>query len=206
MVGSQNSDWAHSVLKITAGKSEFYALDLTGAQFGWKDIFYAWNTYAEHRFESNIQLSTIADLKKREDGLLCWFPPNEVISVQKELRRRVMEQYVSQLRNVLNEHFLSLSPDGDISAIMKLIKMKPEDFVAAKENILRRALEYPQMIVNGLGNVGRMYMSPTFDERVIMTEGEAVRYAKVWFDEGDPRVKNLPKSKLMALWRKRMSR
>lgn len=206
MTGSGNFDWAHSVLKITAGKSEVYALDLAGAQFGWKDIFYAWNTYAEYRFEPTIELSTIADLKKREDYFLRWFPPNDVISVQKELRRRVMEQYISQLRNLLNEHFPSLRPDGDISAITSLVKKKPEDFVLAKETILRQALEYPQEAVDGLGNVGRMYMSTTFMERVIMTEEEAARYAKVWFNEGDPRVKNLPKSKLMALWRKRMSR
>lgn len=46
------TDYSHLVLKITLGNGEQYAVDMTGAQYGWTEAILPWNFYSASRIRS----------------------------------------------------------------------------------------------------------------------------------------------------------
>ena len=46
---------SHSILKVTVQNGEQYALDMTGAQFGWQEAVIPWNIYAHFRIQHIIE-------------------------------------------------------------------------------------------------------------------------------------------------------
>lgn len=46
------TEYKHSVLRITTRTGEKYALDMTGAQFGWKESILPWDLFADTRILS----------------------------------------------------------------------------------------------------------------------------------------------------------
>lgn len=43
------TDYAHTILRITTKNEETYALDMTGAQYGWDGVLIPWKLYANMR-------------------------------------------------------------------------------------------------------------------------------------------------------------
>jgi hypothetical protein len=46
----------HWVIRITTLNGQVYALDLTGAQYGWYDVMMPWHKYTNDRFEKHSEL------------------------------------------------------------------------------------------------------------------------------------------------------
>lgn len=51
-------DWTnykHAILKVTLKNDAQYALDITGAQYGWSEAVLPWNTYANSRIQRIVE-------------------------------------------------------------------------------------------------------------------------------------------------------
>lgn len=46
---TDNTDWAHTVIRITTKSEETYAVDMTGAQYGWRESVIPWQQYNNSR-------------------------------------------------------------------------------------------------------------------------------------------------------------
>jgi hypothetical protein len=180
-------------------------LDLTGAQYGWKDILYKWDTFADCRFEQDIEYNTVIEQVCKGETFANKFPPNSMNGAQHILRHRVMSRTMMWLQVSLDENAEGWDPDGAI-AISSVICARTETaFAARKKELLEQALKIPQACVNELGEIGRMYLSDSMEAQVVLSEDEAAWYSRVWLEGNDPRLVHLSYKDLEALWRQRMS-
>ena len=53
----------HTIIKITTRTGEVYALDMTGAQYGWTECIVPWEVYVESRVEEVIDVFSFGGIK-----------------------------------------------------------------------------------------------------------------------------------------------
>ncbi|KAJ2997856.1 hypothetical protein NUW58_g515 [Xylaria curta] len=85
--------YRHPVLKITLPSDEKYVVDLTGAQFGWKETLAPWATWVKLRTSN-----TAKEPFKPATGNLRSFVDSHVIeSYQQEVRETVVKAIITEL-------------------------------------------------------------------------------------------------------------
>ena len=197
---------AHTVIKLSTPDSQVYALDLTGAQLGWKEILYEWDTYREHRLSEVLsKLSHPVGYPLHDDySLLPLHALKSRDGAQHILRQVVMSRLVAELHIVLSDPVWG-GPfhDGNVTQIMN---RKSPVFASRRQGVISRAQSDVNYFVSKLHSqgIGRMYPGEDMDLRVTLSTEDVLRYKHVWFAEGDERVKKLSKEKLRSLWQLRL--
>lgn len=197
----------HNVLRIHAGRSELYALDLSGAQHGYTEVLSPWSAFTQHRFARDIDLGALEGILVQERMALNMFPPQSLPRVQNTLRCRVMEAFVADCKGLLPDES-GATIRGETPSIHELLAQDKAAFLETRQRFLDCATSYPRELVKALHqqDVGRMYMSRHFVEQVTLTSEEAVRYKKVWLKKDDERVTSKNVKALKTIWKKRLNK
>ena len=65
-VVSNNARVSHMILQVKLQNDELYAIDISGAQYGFREPIYPWHIYEKSRIASMIAMKTLTNLKQRE--------------------------------------------------------------------------------------------------------------------------------------------
>ena len=66
----KNSKYNHAVIKLTLNNGEQYALDISGAQFGYRTPLIPWTQYFDSRVDSVTQTKHLGDHRRRSKFLV----------------------------------------------------------------------------------------------------------------------------------------
>ena len=83
------TDYHHNIIKITMKTGEVYALDMTGAQYGWTECIVPWKTYVESRVREVKKVVPFGETKvssnmdaKKKGGQYQWVHGIKVLFAQ----------------------------------------------------------------------------------------------------------------------------
>ncbi|KAI1310475.1 hypothetical protein F5Y03DRAFT_382704 [Xylaria venustula] len=114
----------HTCLKLTLKSDEQYVIDLTGAQFGWKETLAPWTVWADLRAASTESEAFRSASKRVVETL-----QQGVLEVQQqEIRTMVMKAILKDLDTVLHSH-------SDHRSFDKLLRSSDEDYKRVEDNI-----------------------------------------------------------------------
>ena len=106
------TDYAHSVLRVTLGNGERYALDTTGAQYGWPETVTPWDLYCEVKVQSIKSIHPFGYTKE-----FCKARAEKIGG-----QRLWMEQILALFANSLEQTFALWQRDnGSLSVLINLL-------------------------------------------------------------------------------------
>ena len=123
------TDYRNLVLKITVGNGEQYAIDMTGAQFGWTEAILHWNFYSASRIRPTAEGEKVMSFGQTKTNLreFCLKAGRE--------RERTYKIY-EDFGKVLDGLFAQIEADGILPKISALVRLPEVDFKAQQEELL----------------------------------------------------------------------
>ena len=120
------TDYSHLVIKITLCNGEQYAIDTTGAQYGWTEAILPWYFYSASRIRSAEKVmtfgQTVIDLREK-----C-----VKIGGQYEWIHEIREEFGEALDVLIAQ----IEADGILPKISALVKLPEVEFMAQQKELL----------------------------------------------------------------------
>lgn len=196
--GSNVSHLGHCVLRVTVHTGETFAIDFTGAQYGWRTQLYTWNTYIQHRAKTVNGVTPLGTTSLQESAVYSLFAPNSIAAATRAFRTNVIRDgLVRSLVTYFVQHqtsvmdLFSLPGSPCVRERAQLV-----DFV--KDSIRRRVQELRDQ------GVGRPYFDRHFESHYTTTAEEALKYQGVWLSKEQYNANKGNLNALKRLWNKRL--
>lgn len=144
----KNSEYNHAVIKLTLNNGDQYALDISGAQFGYRTPLVPWNQYFDTRVDSVAQTKYLGDHRRRskflvkpdEDGNGGMKTCNEEVA---EVINAAIEKW--QKKNIKLKDMLRLQDSAFFSKREEFLRSIEESIEAKRdwiEKAAKRQAEY----------------------------------------------------------------
>ncbi|KPM36982.1 hypothetical protein AK830_g9595 [Neonectria ditissima] len=136
----------HSVFEVTLVTGEVYAVDLTGAQYGFQEKLYEWKTYDTHRAEPGSEISTLDDAEESERvvHMLAGLSIHGRAMAVKNLRETVMRD----LRRSIDGYVRSKK-----ATIKDMMLLPDSEFRVARQQLVTHAKTSLQNAVERLAHM-----------------------------------------------------
>ncbi|KAF2968756.1 hypothetical protein GQX73_g4837 [Xylaria multiplex] len=118
--------YRHTVLKVTLKSNEQYVIDLTGAQFGWKETLAPWTTWSDLRSAA----TECQPFKRTSSSLRAAFLNSVMEMQQQEARATLIKSILKDLNTSLQTN-----RDGRPFDLNKLLKSNAMDYQRAESTI-----------------------------------------------------------------------
>ncbi|KAI1356295.1 hypothetical protein F5Y01DRAFT_309708 [Xylaria sp. FL0043] len=129
--------YRHTVLRVTLMSNEQYAIDLTGAQFGWKETLAPWGVWADLRAtRTDYEPFKIANSGALTAGVIQSLLEGE----QHEFRMNLVKAIVKELESAVHAHPVHRSFD-------QLLKSDIQDYKRAENDIIAMVRHKIYMLV-----------------------------------------------------------
>jgi hypothetical protein len=166
----------HTILQITLLGDESFALDITGAQYGWQEKLSPWSTFCTHRtvMETSYGIAQFrGGLEVEDTPYLLLQNATSSASALHAIRR--------DLAKGLQAH-LETNIETNYNHVMNFLFLPPPDFATARQHILQEAQQYLDNAMADMvsRDIGRYYFNQRFQLCVTHTTVEIERLKKVW--------------------------
>ncbi|KAI8944681.1 hypothetical protein F4801DRAFT_599405 [Xylaria longipes] len=172
----------HIALKLTLTSGETYVIDLTAAQFGWKEVLSPWETWKDLR----VDKSRSETFKPATGELKSFVQHNNLESYQQEVRTAI-------LRSVMQELNVALRAAPDRLSFDKVLKAHKEDWKKSEYEILQMVRQRIYLLVTSEYHKGyyRLWLGtgPTFAAQLAKEQASALKEVWIGGKEFD-RLKN----------------
>ncbi|KAI1083051.1 hypothetical protein F5B20DRAFT_596272 [Whalleya microplaca] len=182
----------HSVIRATVTSDEQFAVDLTGAQFGWAETLVPWQVYMQHRQaseETRAEELTHPELEP---------PLSDDQKAQRSLRYLVSDIIAASIKTTLREHGHSM---------IGMFQLEPEKHLEMVSKIVSLAEKNVRVFLAGLsgGKKGRLYYDNNFRLRLTSTINAKI-LERLWLTEEEYESFRGNKESLRREWEARLGR
>lgn len=179
--GNAPSANIHDVIRVKLASGEEFAIDLSGAQYGWQDKIYTWETYLNHRGDMD-EMGDMGTACRVEVQELSSFAQDDFHRAPDELRHEIsrdMSKAIEEFlvaRGTTAKKFMSLASPK--------FQALQTDLIAVAKNKLHDCL-HAFIVQRGIGrlyfhlDVVGEHVQPGF--KVVRTDETADALKKVWF-------------------------
>ncbi|KAH6975015.1 hypothetical protein BKA56DRAFT_733399 [Ilyonectria sp. MPI-CAGE-AT-0026] len=197
--GSNDSHLGHCVLRVTLQTGETFAIDFTGAQYGWRNQLYTWNTYIEHRAKTVNGVTPLGTTSLQESAVYSLFAPNSIAKATRAFRTNIVRDgLVRSLVTYFVQHQSSMK---DLLSLpgSSFVRERAQLVNFVKDSIRRRVQELCDL------GVGRPYFDRNFEPHYTTTAEEGLKYQGVWLSKEQYNANKGKLNALKRIWNKRLS-
>ena len=177
-VETEGGNWLHQVLRVKLACGEVYAVDITGAQYGWKEKLYTWNNYLRYRVDGN-------KIEYKALGASLSYLHATLVPYTKEGTQRGGFEIESEIAATMSQHIVSFFAREKTTA-RAFMSLSTSDFVARRTEFLDKIKAGLHQTINDLTvkrGIGRLYVymgavGPQL--RVVRRDDEAEKLKNVW--------------------------
>ncbi|KAF7555283.1 hypothetical protein G7Z17_g2334 [Cylindrodendrum hubeiense] len=191
--------FGHNLLRVKLTTGEIFAIDFTGAQFGWRDQLYTWDTYVQHRVKEFNSLEPLGGAKQQDSMVYCRISPTSIGGASRAFRTDVVnEGLVKGLVTYFVQHE---------TTVKKLLSLPPSLFVRERAqlvNHLKHSIRTRVQKPCDLG-IGRLYFDDQFESHVVSTSEEALKYQNVWLSKEEYSANKGNLKALRYIWKKKVA-
>lgn len=168
----------HQVLLVSMVTGEDFAVDLTGAQYGWTEHLYTWHTYEWYRAKKVERRARLGNAKQLDDMVTSVFARDRTAEAEARcfIGSAVMEGLCWALATDFAKHGVTFKTF--VSQPRPIFDAERARLVGQLKFSLRRGV---QMIRDQ--SIGRYYIDSQLRLRVTVTAEEGRRYRDVWLSE-----------------------
>lgn len=198
----------HQVIIVEVSGGRVYAVDITGAQFGWHERLCPWDTYQKHRVGGNVEYKPSGDRSTLE--LICggaMDDPHGLNQVWHAIRQRVLKSMIASMQSWKD---VQSPPVKDMATFLA---KNGADFQSARDKLVSEAKaglyqELAAVKAQGIGRFCPALNWPHLSLRgtryeVVATEEEARKLDKVWLTEEEYQTRKGNVAALRLLWNKK---
>jgi hypothetical protein len=166
----------HCLLRVSLHAGEAFAIDLTGAQYGWREQLYTWHTYVQHRAKNVESIGPLGGVKQLETLVLSMDSPTSLGGASHTIRRNIMEGLT---RSMVTD-FVQRK-----TTAKELLSLPQSMFILERARLVSHLKDFIRHEVQNLRNlgVGRLYFDDQFFPHVALTAEEALKYSNVWLSK-----------------------
>ncbi|KAI0512793.1 hypothetical protein F5B22DRAFT_637597 [Xylaria bambusicola] len=169
---------AHTVLRATLKSGEQMAIDVTGAQFGWRETVALWKTWTTHRVTGKACPTPWGHAQQSMQTMYP-FLAAQFVQVSESQRSSLAQIMQTAVENKMKEH---KAPSAN-----RLYKLGDAAFAACKDAMMSSAEE---ALDNGLrdiheSGVGRCYIDARGMWQATTTKQQAQALKDVWLTDED---------------------
>lgn len=188
---------AHGFLRVTLHTGETFAIDFTGAQYGWGSQLYTWNTYIQHRTKT-IDTRTLGATLQQESAVYSLFPQNSIENATRAFRTNVAHDGL--VRGLLTYFF------QHETTVKDLLSLPRSSFVRERAQLVNQVKDSIRRQVQKLRDqgVGRLYFDNHFHSHFTTTANEGLKYQNVWLSEEEYNANKGNLTALKRIWNKRL--
>ncbi|KAI9149985.1 hypothetical protein HJFPF1_09732 [Paramyrothecium foliicola] len=166
------TEWGdHTVVRVTLPSREVFVMDISGAQYGWKERLYTWDTYATHRAEVEEEGGLFGGSRGWENAAYSMENPTGRAWVLRMTRIRLAEGLKANLEANI------AAKSGSVKSFLSLPE---QEFVAARQYLIQQAETHLNGAIADLRSrgIGRYYFDENFTLCVTETEKQAEKLRK----------------------------
>ncbi|CAH0058288.1 unnamed protein product [Clonostachys solani] len=170
-------DVDHAVLYIKLHSNEEFAMDLTGAQYGWKEKLYTWNNFERYRGTVRYVLDLGAS-RQFTSLLMEGHPINSVPRSGCDIRRAISQEVARGIVEFLQHHHITVD---EVMEDPSFSRQYSDLVMRAKETITKSIEDL--VIRSGVGRMCLMFEGGVSKPVVVRSEELARRLVSVWFTQ-----------------------
>ncbi|KAI0147522.1 hypothetical protein GGR57DRAFT_505700 [Xylariaceae sp. FL1272] len=173
-----NAHLQHSVLRARLKTGEHVVIDLTGAQFGWREVVAPWESWKNHRVSSDMDSSSLDEtLQSIREGSDTW--AEEFIKFCDSQKMSLAQKMQTAIQDKMQE--------TNISSIAELLALPDSTFTSHRQEILASA---DKALGDGLFEIrrsktGLLYFDAEGRWQVTTTKEQAKALKRVWLSDDD---------------------
>lgn len=197
--GTDYLDSDHRILRVTLPTGEVFAIDFTGAQYGWKETLYSWDTYVKYRVHNVQSVGQLGWGREALDAMLSTFAPDGPERAILTVRKAAMQGLKTQV-----DALLASQETGG-----RKVRPWPDSaFTTAREKLVTEAKAYLHGILRGLkeNGIGRLYYNRLYLHRVTLSAEVASKYESVWLSDEEKDAEKGNVDALKRIWAERVAR
>ena len=184
---------SHVVLRVTTSSGEIFAVDLAGAQYGWQERFYSWDTYVKHRVESLGDIDPLGTMRTMENALLSMIGADGPARASSAIRKAIVGGVAAHINSFLASQHMS---------VKEFTSLPKAEFSAAREQLVTRAniflhTKLQEFMRQGFG---RVYFDSSFKTCIASTTATVAKYQKVWLSREEFKAAGGNLDKLRRIW------
>lgn len=196
--GPNLSHLGHCVLRVTLHTGETFAIDFTGAQYGWRSQLHTWNTYIEHRAKRINGVTTLGITSLHESAVYSLFAPHSIEKATRAFRTNVAHDgLVRGLVTYFVQHQTSVK---DLLSLpcSSFVRERAQLVNFVKDSIRRQVQELRDL------SVGRLYFDEHFESHYTTTAEEGLKYQSVCLSEEEYSANKGNLNTLKRIWNQRL--
>ncbi|VUC37529.1 unnamed protein product [Clonostachys rosea] len=179
--GFTTVDWDHTVLRARLESGEEFAIDLTGAQFGWQEKIYTWQSYIQHRAECLDGPAMALGHAHMHQALDMTKYPTEIL-------RRAAYEYREEIAQGVGKSITAFFNEKETSA-WKFLSQAESTFPAQSAELVAKATMtihdgiHKLTVERGLGR-WYVHLDPCdYGLKVLRDELLACKMKKIWMSK-----------------------
>ncbi|KAI1497227.1 hypothetical protein F5X99DRAFT_423703 [Biscogniauxia marginata] len=186
----------HKVIRVTLHSDEQFVIDLTGQQFGWREVFAPWQPWASRRIAGNLQRHDYGEIDR---GLAYLIAKDNVISNTQGLRQIAVGGLARRLR-LLNLPLLKVKTMSEALGL-------PEDrFGGAQAAILKLSKGALDLLALEVSQRNSTRLHFDADLAIRAAGGHGDKLKEAWLSKEEYEKHKGDKNRLLAIWRERRAR
>ncbi|TRX91305.1 hypothetical protein FHL15_007727 [Xylaria flabelliformis] len=168
----------HTVLCATLKSGEQIAIDIAGAQFGWRETVAQWEAWTSHRVAGKLRSEPFGYSQNTMQSLYPWIAP-QFVNLSKSQRSSLAEKMQNTVQAAMKEN--------KIPSVTELYKLDAAAFASCKLAMLSSAEEALDKGLRELhdSKVGRCYIDARGQWQATTTKQQAEVLERVWLTDED---------------------
>ncbi|KAI0857176.1 hypothetical protein F4860DRAFT_528284 [Xylaria cubensis] len=168
----------HTVLCATLKSGEQIAIDIAGAQFGWRETVAQWEVWTSHRVAGKLRREPFGYSQNSMLSVYPWIAP-QFVNLSESQRSSLAEKMQITIQIAMKEN--------EVPSVTELYKLDAAAFASCKLAMLSSAEE---ALDNGLrelhdSKVGRCYIDARGQWQATTTKHQAEVLERVWLTDED---------------------
>jgi hypothetical protein len=190
----------HDVMHVELSCGEEYAIDMTGAQFGWQEKVYTWDNYLRYRGKNpeNPMRKALGVEKMMGDEMVGQLPAREPERVSFEIK--------GEISTGMDKLIQAFFTDKKTTA-RAFVSQPAADFATQRVEILDSIKKGLRQIIHDLTvrrGIGRLYVHLQHGVQAVRDEEEARKLSGVWLTKAEYEERKDDQSRLLGEWRRRV--
>lgn len=193
--------WTHNIVRITLPCGLQFALDATGAQYGWREVLSPWPAYKAHRVRvigetHKLELRDEAEFNKYARAFFAQLPRSDHWHSQSPYIRKELINFLTRMLLISSD----ARGDNLETILHKFPDAKFEEIKKEMINLVKELLD-TELMMSVASPCKKLYWNQDM-ETCVTSDGDMYkRLTKVWFTEEE--YDELTEDKREALWKRR---